>query len=79
MTPTYPRDALDKGTTGWVDLEFTVTAEGRVTDVVVTASEPKHVFDAAATYALTHSRYQPVVRDGVPVALRVRLRERFQP
>ena len=50
-----------------------------VADVTVTASEPRHVFDSAASYALAHSRYKPVIRDGVPVAQRAHLRERFQP
>jgi protein TonB len=79
VTPSYPKEALADGTAGWVELEFTVTAEGKVTDVNVTASEPRHVFDSAASYALEHSRYQPVLREGVPVAQRAHLRERFQP
>jgi protein TonB len=79
VPPTYPEEALDRSVSGWVDLEFTVTPEGRVADITVLADEPSGVFDRAARSALARSRYQPVTRDGVAVAQRVRLRERFKP
>jgi periplasmic protein TonB len=79
VSPTYPEEALSRNISGWVDLEFTVTAEGKVTDIAVVAGEPSGVFDRAARTALARSRYQPVTRDGVPVAQRVRIRVRFKP
>jgi protein TonB len=79
ISPTYPEEALNRDISGWVDLEFTVTAEGRVTDIAVVAAEPSGVFDHAARSALARSRYRPVMRNGVAVAQRVRLRERFKP
>ena len=79
VSPTYPEEALNRYISGWVDLEFTVTAEGKVTDITVVAGEPGGVFDRAARSALARSRYQPVTRNGVPVAQRVRIRERFKP
>jgi len=79
VPPTYPEEALDRYVSGWVDLEFTVTPEGKVADITVVAGEPSGVFDRAARSALARSRYQPVTRDGVAVAQRVRLRERFKP
>jgi periplasmic protein TonB len=79
VSPTYPEEALNRYISGWVDLEFTVTAEGKITDITVVAGEPSGVFDRAARSALARSRYLPVTRNGVPVAQRVRIRERFKP
>ena len=78
VPPTYPEEANARGIVGWVDLEFTVTTEGRVTDVTVTTSEPANVFDRAARSAILRNRYRPVLRDGVPVAQRARIRVRFK-
>ena len=78
VQPTYPDEAFNRHIGGWVDLEFTVTAEGKVTDISVVAGEPSGMFDRAARSALARSRYRPVMRDGVPVAQRVRIRERFK-
>jgi protein TonB len=78
VPPSYPDEALSRNIGGWVDLEFTVTPEGNVTDVAVLAAEPSGVFDRAARGALSRSRYRPVTRDGVPVAQRARIRVRFK-
>jgi len=79
VQPVYPPDALAKNLSGAVELEFTVTPEGKVTDIQIQSAEPPGVFDQAASSALSQSRYQPVQRDGVAVAQRTRLRLRFQP
>jgi TonB family protein len=79
VQPVYPQDAIERGISGSVDLEFTVTPTGGVADIQVLASEPRGVFEQAAISALTQDRYKPVERDGVAVAQRVRLRLRFKP
>ncbi len=79
VPPVYPDDALAHGISGWVDLEFTVTGDGKVADIVVLNAEPSGVFERAARAGLANSRYRPVQRDGVPVAQRTRIRVRFQP
>jgi TonB family protein len=79
VQPVYPPDALTRNISGAVEVEFTVTAEGKVTDIQVLSAEPLGVFEQAAMTALSQSRYQPVQRDGVAVAQRTRLRLRFQP
>ena len=79
VAPTYPEDALSRGISGWVDLEFTVSPVGKVTDITVTGAEPSNVFERAARSALMRSRYAPVVRNGVAVAQRAHVRIRFQP
>ncbi|HEY3808785.1 MAG TPA: energy transducer TonB [Steroidobacteraceae bacterium] len=79
VTPNFPEEALADHTSGSVELEFTVTPEGKVEDVTVLSSEPRNVFDRAARSAIARSRYKPVLRDGAPVAQRARIRVRFQP
>jgi TonB family protein len=77
VAPTYPDDALARGLSGSVELEFTVSPTGHVTDIKVIAADPPGVFDKAAMRALAQSRYQPVEVDGKPVAQRARLKLRF--
>jgi protein TonB len=64
---------------GSVDLEFTLATDGKVTDIQVQSAEPRGIFEQAAIDALSQSRYEPVQRDGVAVAQRVRIRLRFKP
>jgi TonB family protein len=75
--PSYPRRAEQSGVEGWVEVEFTVTESGAVADVSVRAASPAGVFDQATLSALLQWRYQPVMRDGRPIAQRARLRIRF--
>jgi protein TonB len=75
--PEYPQRALEQLLSGWVEMEFTVARDGSVQDIVVTNSEPKRTFDAAAIAAMRRYRYQPVVRNGEVVAQRARIRMRF--
>lgn len=74
----YPSEALANGTEGWVDLAFTVTTEGKVTDIVVVDATPRHVFDAAAKSAVARLRYQPVVLDGRPIQVKASLHVTFR-
>jgi protein TonB len=67
VNPQYPLAALRRGVEGWVLLEFTVTAAGAVTGVVVVDSEPPSVFDRAALRAVRQWRYRPKIVDGAPV------------
>jgi protein TonB len=73
----YPQQAFDTLTSGWVEMEFTVARDGDVKDILVTASEPGRTFDSAAMAALRRYRYAPVVRNGVAVEQRARIRMRF--
>lgn len=75
----YPRDALLSRTEGFVDLEFTISPEGVPEDLVVRASQPRRTFDRAAMEAVRRWRFQPITRDGVPVAQRAKLRMTFKP
>lgn len=75
--PDYPRQALQQLTSGWVEMEFTVTKEGSVRDVDVIGADPERIFDSAAVAAMRRYRYEPVLRDGAPIEQRARLRMRF--
>jgi TonB family protein len=77
VAPTYPQEALMRGDTGFVELDFTVTPKGTVADVKVTASDPGGVFEESAIHALLRDRYQPVQRDGINVSQRAHIRLRF--
>ena len=78
VPPVYPNYALEHDISGWVDLEFTVTEEGKVANIVVLAAQPDGIFERAARDAMASCRYRPLVRDGVPVAQRTRIRIRFE-
>jgi TonB family protein len=79
VTPNFPDDALARGQTGSVELEFTVTPTGGVADIKVIAADPPGVFEQAAIHALSQCRYRPVEVGGKPVAQRARLKLRFKP
>jgi len=83
VQPQYPRRALSRGMTGWVIVEFTVTAKGTTRDVVALENcgwiknarkegecidNPNSVFDSAALKAAAKFKYKPKVIDGEPVA-----------
>lgn len=67
VAPQYPREAARKGIEGYVVVRFAVTEKGAVEDPVVVHSNPKGVFDSAATKAILKFKYQPRVVDGEPI------------
>jgi protein TonB len=69
VAPVYPRRAQQRGITGYVLLEFTVTENGSVKDPVVIDSQPQGVFDNAAIQAALKFKYKPKVVDGQPVSV----------
>jgi protein TonB len=77
--PKYPRSRDARTTRGWVQLEFTVNADGSTSDVRVADSSPPEVFDEAAMTAARKWRFKPYTVNGetVPVTSIVRLR--FEP
>ena len=74
----YPPLALRKGIEGWVELAYTVTAEGKVTKVKVLNSNPVGMFDTEASRALSRLRYKPTMQAGKPVAVNTKLRIAFK-
>lgn len=77
VVPEYPRTAQRRNLTGWVDVSFTVTPQGRVEDVGILNAEPGNVFDEAAIEAIRQWRFEPPMENDVPVARRVAVRLSF--
>ncbi len=74
--PVYPRVA-PTGTSGFVDIEFTVTEKGRVDDMEVRGNPPDF-FARAALNALRRWRFEAIIVDGKPVPVRTVLRLSFR-
>jgi TonB family protein len=77
-SPRYPVTAERQGVEGSVDLEFTVTVDGSVKDIVVTSATPARVFDDAATRAVAQWKFRPVLKDGEPAEQRARVLLKFE-
>lgn len=66
-TAPYPTRALQRGVQGYVELSFTVNAQGRVEDPVVLFAEPEGYFERSALNSIAKWQYSPAMDDGVPV------------
>lgn len=67
VQPVYPRRALQRGISGYVVLEFTVTKSGTVKDIIVVEEEPANIFARAAVKAAGKFKYKPRIVDGQAV------------
>jgi TonB family protein len=78
--PEYPRDALDAGVGGTVNLIIDLAADGRITGVSVENPEQTDPrFAAAAAKNAWDWKFKPQIKDGKPVAGRVRVPITFSP
>ena len=77
VPPAYPREAQRAGTEGWVQVEFTIAPDGSTRDLLVRNSEPAQVFDKAALDSVSKWRFEPIRKNGAPVAQRAMLQVRF--
>ena len=77
VPPKFPASMRNRSMNGWVELEFTVRADGSTADIVVTNSNPRRTFDSSAVAAISQWRYKPVMKSGKPVDQRVAVRIRF--
>lgn len=69
--PEYPRDLMYRGIKGEADVEFTVDSDGSVRDVrVIHATRPE--FGEAAAACMLKWKFTPGIKQGVPVAARLR-------
>jgi TonB family protein len=74
----YPESALRNGIQGYVDVQFTITPEGTVTNATVVRSDPGEVFNKAALDAVRRWRYDPRVIDGRAVGSQSQVRVQFK-
>jgi len=78
VRPGYPPKAARARQEGWVEVQFTVGADGKVGDVKVVRGEPARVFDREAIRAVQQWEFQPAVRDGQPAAMTMTRRIEFK-
>ena len=64
INPEYPSRAQQRGIEGWVQVEFTITPAGTVSDQKVVDADPKGLFERAALDAIGRWKYNPKVVDG---------------
>jgi protein TonB len=74
----YPPEAARKGVEGSVDVSFTISPEGKVSDITVTNAVPSDIFNRAAIAAVRRWKYEPKTVNGVPVEAHQQLRLQFK-
>lgn len=74
----YPPQARMKRLEGEVVLEFVVAADGAPGRIEIVSSQPPGVFDTAARTSVARWRFQAGVKNGGPVAVRVRQKLSFR-
>jgi TonB family protein len=78
VTPEYPLAAQRRGIEGWVGVTFTVSSDGKVSDIIIVNAEPSDIFDRAAVDAVRRWRYEPKKVGGVPVEAHLQARVQFK-
>jgi periplasmic protein TonB len=76
--PEFPAKALAQRISGTVTVEYVVDSSGNPRDVRVVEATPPGVFDKAATTAVKHWHYEPVIANGAAVEVPVRTAIRFE-
>lgn len=71
--PKYPADAVAAKITGRVVVIVDVAADGSVSDVRVEEARPAGVFEQVTLEAVRKWTFEPAIKDGRPVAGRVRV------
>jgi protein TonB len=66
-SPPYPWEARTRGQQGVTRLRLRVTPDGRVLEARILESSGHESLDAAAIAAVRRWRFEPALRDGVPV------------
>jgi TonB family protein len=78
VAPKYPTDALQDGVQGWVDVSFSVTPDGNVTDARVEAAEPRNRFDRAALNSVRQWKFEARAPEATDPTLRIKTRVQFK-
>lgn len=78
VPPVYPYRARARNLEGYVEVRFTLTREGEVTHIEIVDSAPGQTFVDAARRAVSRWRFEPGLRKGEPVAVRMQVKLRFQ-
>jgi protein TonB len=59
VEPIYPAEAVRAGTNGFVEVEYTVDAAGKVASVSVLNAKPARTFESAAVKAIKQWQFAP--------------------
>lgn len=78
VNPIYPSDAARNRQEGWVEVAFTVSADGKVKDASVVSATPPRIFNAAALRAVQSWTFQPRLENGKPAEQPIRTRIEFK-
>ena len=78
VPPKYPLQAARDNQQGWVEVEFTVTADGSVSNAHVIDSQPRRIFDRAATEAVSRWQFKPALINGTPTAVVLKRKLEFK-
>ncbi len=79
VEPKLPSRYASRRMSGWVELRFRVTTNGRTDNIEVLAAEPHNLFEKAAIKAVSKWRFKPVYVDGVVTEKYSSIRLRFEP
>jgi TonB family protein len=74
----YPKEAMDRKVSGYVIVEFMLSAKGTASDISVVESSPAKLFDDAATAAVSHGRYETQALGASQKPMRARIRISFK-
>ena len=78
VPPEYPREAYVKHLEGWVEIEFTITPAGQVTNATVAGANPARIFNDAALRAVQRWTFKPKMDNGKAVEERMKRRIEFK-
>ena len=73
----FPDAAIELGKMGWVDVEYTVGADGRVKDIWLLEAVPGNLFAGSVIDSLRDRSFEPARVDGQAVAVMMGKRWRF--
>ena len=78
VQPDYPPDAYRSRAQGWVEVQFTVAADGTVSNAQVVNAEPSRIFNTAAVNAVKRWTFKPKMENGKAVEEQMRRRIEFK-
>jgi len=76
VNPLYPYDLRQKNISGWVNVQFVVNTDGSVSDAKAVASSNAG-FEPAAIAAIEQDEFAPVLKNGQPVRVILRIKLDF--
>ncbi|HEY7671796.1 MAG TPA: TonB family protein [Gammaproteobacteria bacterium] len=77
VPPEFPRNAAMRGIEGWVDVEFTVAADGTTRDISAADASHERMFRTEAIAAVSQWTFEPRIFMERPIDQRVHTRVRF--